>query len=77
MNRIQFKIAAALCGMFALASCAEEVVNEEMPESNSQLSIATRGDVSEIATPVNIYVFNSDNRCVRMEAFTENTWSFS
>lgn len=77
MNRIEFKIAAALCGMIALASCAEEVVNEEMPEPDSELCIATRGEASEIATPVNIYVFNSDNRCVRMETFTESTWRFS
>lgn len=78
MNKIQLKIVAALCGMFAWAGCAEEVMNEEMPEPDSELCVATRGDEGKvIATPVRVYVFNSDDRCVRMEAFTESTWSFT
>ncbi|MBQ8712100.1 MAG: FimB/Mfa2 family fimbrial subunit [Prevotella sp.] len=78
MNKIQFKILAALCGMFAWTGCAEEVINERMPEPNSELCIATRSDEGKaIATPVRIYVFNSDDKCVKMEVFTEATNSFT
>lgn len=68
MNKNLFKIAAALCGTMTLASCAEEVMNQEMPESNSELSIYTRGDEDKvIATPVRVYVFKSDDDCVAMQ----------
>lgn len=78
MNKNLFKIAAALCGTMTLASCAEEVMNQEMPESNSELSIYTRGDEDKvIVTPVRVYVFKSDDDCVAMQTLESSGNSFT
>lgn len=77
MQKNSIRLITAMCGMLTLGSCAQEVINEEEPEPNSQLTIATRGETAVIATPVRIYVFDSDDKCVKMEAFTEATSSFT
>ena len=55
-------------GLLTLCSCGKEVLIEDSDEANSRLTIQTRGiDDSEdtfIATPVRLYVFASDGKCV-------------
>ena len=65
MKRQNVFFAAAVCGLMALASCAEEVMNEQMAEPNSRLSVQTRtGSDVTLALPVHIYIFNAENSCV-------------
>lgn len=60
--------ATAMSGMMTLCSCSKEVMNDNRMEYDSRLTVLTRSDGENgdkvIATPVRIYVFNSEEQCV-------------
>ena len=65
MKRQNVFFAAALCGLMSLVSCTEEVMNEQLAKSNSQLSVVTRaGNEAVLALPVQLYIFNAASKCV-------------
>ena len=74
---------AAVCGVATLSGCAKEVINESMPEQNSQLTVITRAsdadDGTNITTPIRLYVFDEEETCVEMQTLAEdvNTLSIS
>lgn len=59
---------SAICGMMTLCACSKEVLNDKWMERDSQLTVLTRGDGDSgdpvIATPVRLYVFDSEDQCV-------------
>lgn len=67
---------AACCGLVTLGSCSQEVINEDMTASDSQMTIMTRGSGDPITSPVHLYVFDS-NKCVAMETLDEGSSSFT
>lgn len=80
--KIQIVIfATAISGMMALCSCSKEVMNDNRMEYDSRLTVLTRngGENGDrvIASPVSIYVFNSEDKCVALETQegTEPTFS--
>ena len=68
-------------GLLTLCSCGKEVLIEDSDEANSRLTIQTRGiDDSEdtfIATPVRLYVFASDGKCVTIQTLEDEETPFS
>ena len=60
--------ATAMSGMMTLCSCSKEVMNDNRMERDNRLTVLTRSDGENgdkvIATPVRIYVFNSEEQCV-------------
>lgn len=60
--------ATAMSGLMTLCSCSKEVMNNNWMERDSRLTVLTRSDGENddkvIATPVRIYVFNSEEQCV-------------
>lgn len=67
---------AACCGMVTLGSCAQEVINEDMTASASQMTIMTRGYDDPITSPVRLYVFDNNN-CVAVETLDEGSSAFT
>ena len=61
---------ATMCGLVTLCSCHGDVLNdyEQTPEPTSVLHVFTRSDdptvASTVPTPVSLYVFNANNKCV-------------
>ena len=60
--------ATVMSGMMTLCSCSKEVMNNNWMERDNCLTVLTRSDEENgdkvIATPVRIYVFNSEEQCV-------------
>lgn len=54
--------------MMTLCACSKEVMNDNRMERDSRLTVLTRGDGGNgdrvIATPVRLYVFDSEDLCV-------------
>ena len=84
--RNNFKIqnalfATAMSGMMALCSCSKEVINDNEMVFDSQLTVLTRttGEEGEeiIATPVRLYVFDSDSKCVAAKTEDGSSATFS
>lgn len=84
--RNNFKIqnalfATAMSGMMALCSCSKEVINDNEMVFDSQLTVLTRttGEEGEetIATPVRLYVFDSENKCVAAKTEDGSSATFS
>ena len=71
----------AISGMMALCSCSKEVINDNEMVFDSQLTVLTRttGEEGEeiIATPVRLYVFDSDNKCVAAKTEDGSSATFS
>lgn len=84
--RNNFKIqnalfATAMSGMMALCSCSKEVINDNEMVFDSQLTVLTRttGEEGEetIATPVRLYVFDSNSKCVAAKTEDGSSATFS
>ena len=74
-------ISTAMSGMVILCSCSKEVINDNGMVYNSRLTVLTRtngenGD-KMIASPVRIYVFNSEEQCVASQTQEGTDTSFS
>ena len=73
--------ATAMSGMMALCSCSKEVINDNEMVFDSQLTVLTRttGEEGEeiIATPVRLYVFDSDSKCVAAKTEDGSSATFS
>ena len=68
MKKIKNLYCAAMCGLLALGSCAQEVINDPEPEPNSMLKVMTRsGEETVVAYPVRLYVFGDDGKCKNMQ----------
>ena len=73
--------ATAMSGMMTLCSCSKEVMNDNRMEYDSRLTVLTRSDGENgdkvIASPVRIYVFDSEEQCVTTMTQEENDPTFS
>ena len=73
--------ASAICGMMTLCACNKEVMNDKWMERDSRLTVLTRGDGSNgdpiIATPVRLYVFDSEDQCIATQTEEEAGSSIS
>ena len=73
--------ATAMSGMMTLCSCSKEVMNDNRMEYDSRLTVLTRSDGENgdkvIASPVRIYVFDSEEQCVATMTQEENDPTFS
>jgi hypothetical protein len=74
MKRQSVFFAAAVCGLMTLASCAEEVMNEQTAEPNSRLCVETRSGSQEVlALPVQFYIFDASDKCVAAQTIESGT----
>lgn len=74
MKKNQFFYGAAMCGFLTLGSCTQEVINDPEPEPNSRLSVSTRsGGDEEIAYPIKLYVFGSDDACKAVQTLESSS----
>lgn len=85
MNALMRKIgvfhAIALSGLLMLCGCGKEVMEENTAESNSRLTILTRGvgdtDDVAVALPVRAYVFEGGGKCVAVQTLEDESEPFS
>lgn len=81
MKAIHVSFITIVCGVSALCSCGKEVLTEDTSEANSHLTILTRGiddpDDAVIVTPVRLYVFSSEGKCVTVQTMEDEDTSFS
>lgn len=72
---------SAICGMMTLCACSKEVMNDNRMERDSRLTVLTRGDGGNgdpvIATPVRLYVFDSENQCIASQTEEETNTPIS
>ncbi len=74
MKKNQFFYGAAMCGFLTLGSCTQEVINDPESEPNSRLSVSTRsGGDEEIAYPIKLYVFGSDDACKAVQTLESSS----
>lgn len=80
MSKFYVNFVAAMCGVMCLGSCAQEVFNEEMPESATSLTVRTRsedGQGVEVKYPVHLYVFDSGDVCKAVQTIEDATGSLT
>lgn len=79
MKKFKVNFVAAMCGVMTLGSCAQEVINEEMMEPDSRLTVMTRAgeEGAQIVSPIRLYVFNNDDGCVATQTLESEATSFS
>lgn len=76
-NYLPISIVAAISGMITLGSCTQEVLTDDMTASDSRITVMTRGEGELVASPLRLYIFNSSNQCVAMQALEANATTFT
>ena len=76
-NYLPISIVAAISGMITLGSCTQEVLTDDMSLTDSRITVMTRGEGELVASPLRLYIFNSSNQCVAMQALEANATTFT